>query len=102
MVARNKGMVAKRQASRGIHRKILHQELSVDAELVGDSFAKARGKAFINSCNVWNALDNPLRYRIKLPATAESCPYYNVAGELGGDPSAGSDSGSESNECNDE
>ena len=76
--------------------------LTVDADLFGDSFAKARGKALINACIVWNALDGSPRYRIKLPATEESCPDYNVAGEAEGDPSAGSDSGSESNECNDE
>ena len=59
-------------------------------------------KPLVNACNVWNALDDSLRFLSKLLAPEESCPDYNVAGEIEGDLSAASDSGSESNECNDE
>ena len=75
---------------------------SVDEDIVGDAFADARGQALLQACIAWNFLDQSKRYRIKLPATAESCPDYKVAeGELV-DGSPGSDSGSESNECGDE
>ena len=76
--------------------------LSVNETVTGDEFTKARDKALIDACIVWNALDKSARYRIKLPAATESCHNYQLAKGENADDSAGSDSGTESDARSDE
>ena len=76
--------------------------LSVNETATGDEFTKARGQALVDACIVWNALDKSARYRIKLPATTESCPDYQLAEKEMSDASAGESSGSDSDARSDE
>ena len=76
--------------------------LSVNDKVAGDAFTKARDKALIDACIVWNAIDKSKRYRIKLPATTDSCPDYQLVRGGNNDDGAVSDSGTESDAPNDE
>ena len=73
--------------------------VSIDTEVVGAEFEKARGKALLDVCIAWNALDTSKRHRIKLPETSELCPDFKLSDEVVG---YDSDAQSEESESGDE
>ena len=75
---------------------------NVKETVTGDEFTHARDKALIDACVAWDGLDRSARYRIKLPATTQSCPDYQLAKGENADDGAGSDSGTESDARSDE
>ena len=72
--------------------------LCVKPTITGEDFTKARDKALLTACLVWNAIDKSGRYRIKLPDAAGSgCDIQLAKAQAeNANDGAGSDSESES------
>ena len=52
--------------------------LNVSYGLVGEEYRNARGKALLDACVAWNAIDGSPKHRIRLPA-AGSGPSIQLA-----------------------
>ena len=78
--------------------------LHVDPDKIGRDFVRARDKALIDACMVWNGVDPSSKQRIKLSETMGACPAIQLKqGQAGYEPIPSDiESDVESMDCDDD